>query len=362
MRPSPTTSPNHHDIIVIGTSAGGMAVLLKLLEQLPGNLPASIFIVQHLARNSNAEILVDRLNRSTQLVCEVAEHEKAFAPGHVYFCPQDHHLLLQRGRMLVTRGPRENLFRPAIDPLFRSAAAAYDSRVIGIILTGMLQDGTVGMQAVKRSGGLTMVQLPAEAEYPDMPQSVMNEMEVDYTVPVSEMGILLRELVSVPASTDHKVPEDIRYEATIAERVMTQGNGLSDDMGVMGPQVPLTCPDCGGALWEVKNGHLGHLRCHAGHTFTPESYLTGNMEALEETMWVALRMLEERRTMLSSMADQDRKRGSKYWASTQEERAEELKVHIERIRKVLLASANAKNNGTSHFQSDTDAEAEAERA
>ncbi|MFB9864593.1 chemotaxis protein CheB [Rufibacter immobilis] len=342
MRPTPTSVTNHHDIVVIGTSAGGMNVLVKLLEQLPAYLPASIFIVQHLARNSNVHVLVDRLNRHTEMVCEVAEHEKAFEPGHVYFCPQDHHLLLGRGRMLVTKGPRENLFRPAIDPLFRSAAAAYDSRVIGIILTGMLQDGTVGMQAVKRSGGLTMVQLPAEAEYPDMPQSVMNEIEVDYAVPVGEMGLLLQELVSVPASADHKVPDDVKYEATIAERIMTNGLGQSDEMGVMGPQVPLTCPDCGGALWEVKNGHLGHLRCHTGHTFSPESYLAGNMEALEETMWVALRMLEERRTMLSSMADQDRKRGSRYWANSQEERAEELKVHIERIRKILLANANSK--------------------
>ncbi|WP_207431952.1 chemotaxis protein CheB [Sabulibacter ruber] len=357
MRPLPTTtSPNHHDVIVIGTSAGGMTVLLKLLEQLPASLPASIFIVQHLARNSNAEILVDRLNRSTELVCEVAQHEKAFAPGHVYFCPEDHHLLLQRGRMLVTKGPRENLFRPAIDPLFRSAAAAYDSRVIGIILTGMLQDGTVGMQAVKRSGGLTMVQLPAEAEYPDMPQSVLNEMEVDYSVPVGEMGLLLQELASVPASLDHLVPDDIKYEATIAERLMTQGNGHTHEMGVMGPQVPLTCPDCGGALWEVKNGQLSHLRCHAGHTFTPESYLAGNLEALEETMWVALRMLEERRTMLNSMADQDRKRGSNYWASTQEERAEELKVHIERIRNLLLANANAKSDNQLRLEGDSEAE------
>ncbi len=226
--------------------------------------------------------------------------------------------------------------------------------MIGIILTGMLQDGTVGMQAVKRSGGLTMVQLPAEAEYPDMPQSVMNEMEVDYAVPVGEMGLLLQELVSVPASTDHAVPDDIKYEATIAERVMTQGNGHSEDMGLLGPQVPITCPDCGGALWEVKNGHLSHFRCHTGHTFTPETYLAGNMEALEETMWVALRMLEERRTLLSSMADQDRRRGSKYWANTQEERADELKVHIERIRKVLLANANSKNQQTQ--ENDADAE------
>ncbi len=119
MRPNPTTQANHHDVIVVGTSAGGMAVLIKLLEQMPASLPASVFIVQHLARNSNVHILVERLSKNTELICEVAEHEKTFEPGHVYFCPQDHHLLLQKGRMLVTKGPRENLFRPAIDPLFR---------------------------------------------------------------------------------------------------------------------------------------------------------------------------------------------------------------------------------------------------
>ncbi|AMM51789.1 hypothetical protein TH61_12210 [Rufibacter sp. DG15C] len=332
----------HHEIIVIGTSAGGMAVLCDLLSQLPKDLPAAIFIVQHLARDSNAEVLVDRLNKITPLTCQVAQHEQAIEMGHVYFVPQDNHLLLQKGKMLVTKGPRENLFRPAIDPLFRSAAAAYGPRVIGIVLTGMLQDGTVGMEMIKRSGGITMVQKPEDAEYPDMPLSVLHEVEVDYVVSISEMGALLEELVFVPASSSNEIPEDITFEATIAERVMLD-SGEIGQIDLLGTRAPYSCPDCGGALWEVSQGHIKHFRCHAGHSFTAEALLNANIDSIEETLWIALRMLEERRTMLSAMAEQDRKKGHNAWSVSQQERADELKVHIARIRRLLLSNANSKN-------------------
>ncbi|MFC6999037.1 chemotaxis protein CheB [Rufibacter roseus] len=332
----------HHDIIVIGTSAGGMAVLCDLLEKLPGDLPASIFIVQHLSHDSNSDILVERLSKVTAFKCQVAQHEQTIKQGHLYFVPQDKHLLLQKGRMLVTKGPRENLFRPAIDPLFRSAAAAYGPRVIGIVLTGMLQDGTVGMEMIKRSGGITMVQAPSEAEYPDMPQSVLNEIEVDYVATVAEMADLLPELVFVPASATAEIPEDITYEASIAERLMLD-SGKIEDTDLMGPRSPFSCPSCGGALWEVNQGHVRHYRCHAGHAFTPEAYLNANVESVEETLWVALRMLEERRTMLSAMAEQDRRKGHAHWSEAQEDRANELKIHIARIRHLLLSNANAKH-------------------
>lgn len=320
-----------------------MVVLCQLLKQLPADLPASVFIVQHLARNSNAETLVERLNQASALTCQVAQHELAFEYGHVYFVPQDCHLLLQKGCMLITKGPRENLFRPAIDPLFRSAAAAYGPRVIGIVLTGMLQDGTVGMEMIKRSGGITLVQKPEDAEYPDMPQSVVDEMEVDYVVPVHEMGELLQELVFVPASATAEVPEDITYEATIAERLMLD-SGEINDTEMMGPRAPYSCPSCGGALWEVNQGHTTHFRCHTGHSFTYTAFLDANVESIEETLWIALRMLEERRTMLSAMAEQDRRKGHSNWSESQQERADELKLHISRIRQLLLSNANAKNH------------------
>ncbi|WP_210465883.1 chemotaxis protein CheB [Rufibacter roseolus] len=340
-----------HDIIVIGTSAGGMNALCALLEQLPTDLPASVFIVQHLSRNSNAEVLVNRLNKTSGLECFVAQNEQVIETGKVYFVPQDNHMLLQKGRILVTKGPRENLFRPAIDPLFRSAAAAYGPRVIGIVLTGMLQDGTVGMEMIKRSGGITMVQKPEDAEYPDMPQSVLNEIEVDYVVPVSAMGELLQELVFVPASSSAEVPEDITYEASIAERLMVD-TGEIEDTELMGPRSPYSCPTCGGALWEVNQGHVKHFRCHAGHAFTPEAFLNANVESIEETLWIALRMLEERRTLLNAMAEQDRRKGHSHWAETQQERAQELKEHIARIRHLLMANANAKNRFESEEDSD----------
>ncbi|WP_192820224.1 chemotaxis protein CheB [Rufibacter sp. LB8] len=332
----------HHDIIVIGTSAGGMAVLCELLDQLPADLPAALFIVQHLARNSNSHILVERLNKTAKLKCQVAQHEQTIEYGNVYFVPQDYHLLLQKGRMLVTKGPRENMFRPAVDPLFRSAAAAYGARVIGIVLTGMLQDGTVGMEMIKRSGGITIVQHPREAEYPDMPQSVLDMMEVDYAIPVNEMGKLLQELVFVPASATAEIPEDVTYEASIAERLMLD-TGEIEDTEMMGPRAPYSCPSCGGAMWELNQGHTHHFRCHVGHSFTQDAFLDANVQSIEETLWIALRMLEERRTMLATMAEQDRRKGHNHWSESQQERADELKEHIARIRHVLLANANAKN-------------------
>jgi two-component system, chemotaxis family, protein-glutamate methylesterase/glutaminase len=334
---------NTPKIIVIGTSAGGMQALTKLLAQMPEDLPASVFIVQHLSPDSSAPFLVNRLNKYTNLTCKVAEHEQKFEPGTVYFSPADKHLLLNRNKMLVVKGPRENHFRPAIDVLFRSAAAHHGANAIGVVLTGFMSDGVIGMECIKRSGGLTVVQQPEDAEFPVLPENVIRQIDTDYIVPVSEMSKLLEELAQQPAQISLTVPADIRQEALIAERIMSNSTQTNiEDLEKAGTRSAYSCPDCGGGLWELSHeGTIKRFRCHSGHAFSQDALLLGMSNSLEETLWVALRTLEERRNILMNMSQNEGTRGNHRWATLQEERVEEMKVHIERLRELLSKSSAA---------------------
>jgi two-component system chemotaxis response regulator CheB len=319
-------------IVVIGTSAGGLEILNKLVEQLPEDFPASVFIVMHMATTSSADFVAKRLQKHTKLKCKAAENKELIQPGVIYVAPADHHLLISGNYIIVTQGPRENQFRPAIDPLFRSAAASYGSLVIGIILTGMLNDGTVGMDAIKRSGGIAIVQDPDEAEFPEMPLSVLSNIKVDYSAPVAEMGALLIKLIAQPIVDKNGIPEDIKLEAKIAERVM----GSTEEVEKLGKKVAYTCPDCGGNLWEMTHGSVLRYRCHLGHAFSAKSLLKDMNEAMEETLWIALRMMEERKNLLTTMLDREESSAPTSWASGQRERVEDIKVHINRLREVLM--------------------------
>lgn len=326
-----------HDIIVIGTSAGGMEAICALIKELPDNLPAAIFIIQHLSQDSSSDYLVKRMAKQTSLKVKVAEHDEVFQKGVIYMVPADRHMLLTSKRILVVKGPRENQFRPAVDPLFRSAAAYHGSKVIGVILTGMMSDGTAGMEAVKRSGGITVVQDPDDAEHPDMPRNAMRKVTIDYVVPVREMGVLLYNLSKTPSRDSIMVPQDILNEAQIVERIMTNGAMTSiDKMDSLGERSNISCPECGGALWELKQGNVTRFRCHSGHAYNEESLLNSMDSSLEETLWVSMRILEERRSMLENMAHMDRSKGQSRWATLQQERADEMKVHVDRIREILL--------------------------
>jgi two-component system chemotaxis response regulator CheB len=317
-------------LIVIGTSAGGMPALTELVSQLPASIPAAVLVVQHLAPESVGEVLVHRLAQHTQLQCELALDQTIIESGHVYLAPPDRHLLLRQNRLLVTKGPRENNFRPAVDTLFRSAAVSYGSSVIGVVLTGLLHDGTAGLEFIKRCGGMAVVQDPHDAEFSSMPESALRNVAIDYSVPLAQMGALLVELTRHQQPPQHPaaIPEDLKTEAAIAERVV----GTTDQVQEIGSQVPITCPDCGGALWEMKQGNVLRYRCHTGHAFTADALLEAEQSSLEETLWVAIRMMEERKILLTSMAS----RGAGQWSVQQEERAEELKQHINRLREFLL--------------------------
>jgi two-component system chemotaxis response regulator CheB len=318
------------NIIVIGTSAGGLEALDDLVGQLPTDLPASIFIVQHMAPQNTGQALVHRLGRHKAFHCKLATAGESFKPGRIYIAPPDSHLLVKKTRVMVTKGARENRYRPGVDPLFRSAAVTHGSGVIGVILTGMLDDGTAGLVAVKNCGGITVVQDPKDAAYPGMPQSALDNVKVDYCVPIAEMGRLLEKLAHEHPGKRKPIPEDVRTEAEIAERVLSdvaQVNGL-------GSQVPYNCPNCGGVLWEIGNPDTQRYRCHTGHSFTVPALLASQSEKIEETLWTSLRMFEERKNLLNNMAQ--RETGSKGKGSAAQ-RSKETQVHIERIRAILLA-------------------------
>src|SRR5215218_5542575 len=206
-------------IIVIGASAGGLQSITELMAQLTQEMNAAIFLVLHTPNTAYGDLIMQKLQKNTVFTCKLAEHGEKIQARHLYIAVPDNHLLLKQGTMILGRGPNENRWRPSIDVLFRSAAVAYGSRVIGIILTGLLEDGTTGMIAIKKSGGTCIVQDPKEAEYADMPLSVLNNVQVDYCVPLSEMGNILAEKTKNGVPLEQRVPEDVKTEASIAERV-----------------------------------------------------------------------------------------------------------------------------------------------
>lgn len=324
-------SSKGRNIVVIGTSAGGLEALDQLIGQLPTDLPAAIFIVQHMAPENSGVALLHTLGKHKAFDCKLASDGEAFEKGRIYIAPPDFHLLVKPSTLLVTKGARENRYRPAIDPLFRSAAVTHGPSVIGMVLTGMLDDGTAGLIAIQKCGGITVVQDPKDAAYPAMPQSALNNAKVDHCIPVAEMGRLLEKLTHESPGKGKAIPKDIRTEAKIAERVLSdvaQMNGL-------GSQVPYNCPNCGGVLWEMDTPDVERYRCHTGHSFTAAALLTSQSEKIEETLWTSLRMFEERKNLLNNMArTQMRQKGKDSYA----QRAKDTEVHIERIREMLLAS------------------------
>jgi two-component system chemotaxis response regulator CheB len=321
-------SGKHRDIILIGTSAGGMQTLDALIGLLPTDIPAAIFVVQHLAPEATAAALLYRLRKHRSFQCKVAEDGETFRRGRVYIAPADYHLLVKRTTLLVTKGARENRYRPGIDPLFRSAAATHGPRAIGVLLSGMLDDGTAGLTAIHRCGGVTVVQDLKDAAYPEMQQSALNNLHVDHCIPVAEMGGLLERLVKEPVGKTRPIPEDIKAEAEIAERVLSDVKQVSE----LGDQVPYNCPNCGGVLWQLETSEMLRYRCHTGHSFTSAALLTSQSEKIEETLWSSLRMFEERKNLLNNMAQRE---NSARLKTAYKKRAAETHIHIERIRAML---------------------------
>jgi two-component system chemotaxis response regulator CheB len=287
-----------HDIVTIGASAGGLPTLRELTGALSADLPASLFVVLHVT-DYTPFYLPSILAKASPLPVIAAEDGMPIERGKVYLAPPDRHLLLTRERIQVVRGPKENRHRPAIDPLFRSAAWTLGSRVVGVVLSGTMDDGAAGLWAIKSCGGITVVQDPQEALHSDMPMSALLLTKVDYCVRVREIAELLPRLAAEPARDESTLskPKTIRTE----NELVAMHKDI-EDMEQLGTPSAFTCPSCHGALWELTNGDIPRFRCHVGHGFSAESLVAAQGDATERAVFSALRALEEKAVVFRRIA------------------------------------------------------------
>lgn len=317
------------DLIVIGGSAGGLSVLVEAVRNLPRDLPAAVCVALHTSAGGPG-LLSQIVGRQTALSCADAQDGGEIRPGMVYFAPVDRHLFVEPGRLRVTYGPRENGFRPAVDPLFRTAAKAYRSNVAGIVLSGSLGDGSLGLAAIKQAGGVAIVQDPAEALFPSMPLAALRGVDVDHVVRAAEIGPLIASLTNGAPPRGAVMSDDV----SPADPVERGG-----DLSVAAPEghlIPVTCPECGGSLWERDDGRQVVFRCHVGHAFNGESLVQYLSAEVEVALWTALRILEEHALLQERMAE--RSRAVELNASAEQfgGRAQESRRQAETLRKLLL--------------------------
>lgn len=281
---------NAQAIIVIGASVGGVEALRALAAGLPADLPAAVFVVLHIGAHQSE--LPDLLNHAGALPAIHPQNGDTIHSGHIYVAPPDHHLTVEPGYMRLTKGPRENWARPAIDPLFRTAAHAYGANVIGVILTGALNDGTAGLYEVKEQGGTTIVQDPADAMNASMPRSALAHVAIDHCLPLAGMPQLLVRLAHERAAPSLDQPA----LTTSRGQVMTANYTHEQP-------VAITCPDCGGALRRTELGSLTQFRCHIGHVYTAEVMMEAQSAATEQSLEAAMRSLRERTELCRQMAE-----------------------------------------------------------
>jgi two-component system chemotaxis response regulator CheB len=288
------------DIIVVGASVGGIEALRTIAGGLPKEFPASVFIVLHTSPEAPG-ILADIIDRAGALPAAYAADGERIQPGRIYVAPPDRHLIIEPNRVRLTRGPKENRSRPAVDPLFRSAAQVYGPRVIGVILTGYLDDGTAGLWAVKQLGGTAIVQDPHEALAPSMPASALRQVRVDYCLPVAEIASLLVSLTAAPLDEEgeHEVPKDMEIEVRIAKEVTALNAGVLK----LGEPSNYACPECHGVLLRLKEENRIRFRCHTGHAYSIDSLLAEITEGVEDSLWNAIRSIEESVLLLRHMAE-----------------------------------------------------------
>ena len=326
-----------HDVIVIGASAGGVEAISRVVSELPRDLQASVLVVLHVSRGKS--MLPEILSRAGRMPAVHATDGMALQYQRVYVAPPDHHLIVDQGHARVVHTATENGVRPAVDPLFRSAARTYGTRVIGVILTGALDDGTAGVVAVREAGGITIVQDPDEAFSPGMPRSAVASGAVDHILPLRDIPVLLTALVNenaperLPAS-DH--PHLRPMEPDLGKMPLARRG--SDRPGK--PSV-FTCPDCHGTLWEADEGGILRFRCRVGHVYSPESMVAAQTDEVDRALWIALRTLEERAALAHRLAERGRERNHFGVEKAFVARALEAEREAEQIRDVLARRAGA---------------------
>ena len=308
-------------IVAIGASAGGVESLRRLVGGLPRDLPAAVAVVLHLAPTSRS-LLAQILSRSGPLPAHQASDKCVLDDGHIYVAMPDHHLIVEDHQLRVSRGATENGVRPAVDPLFRSAAAAFGKRAIGVVLSGSLDDGTAGLFEIKRRGGWTMVQDPAEALYPAMPTSAIEHVTVDV---IADSSSLAAHIVAALEGASHPVA---REKDPVPEATDVRPSGMS-------------CPDCNGQLWELHAGDQVRYRCRVGHEWTGMALVDGQERALENALWAAARIVSERIQLTRRMLERASTRNHHHVEHLLRNRLAELEDQDERLREALAQPVTA---------------------
>lgn len=295
-------------IIVVGASAGGVTSLEQLVSGLPLDLRGAVFVVLHIPPDAVSR-LPQILSRNGPLSAVHPKDGDPIEPRQIYVAPPDHHLLIDGDRIGVKKGPRENRFRPSIDALFRSAAYTYRARVIGVVLSGVLDDGTSGLWSIKRLGGTTVIQDPEDAAHNAMPLNAREQVQIDHSLPARDMGPLLARLSREGPTAIHDMFPEPGRQMEIEVAVAAGGNAFARGIMECTQLSPFTCPECHGALVKLKEGNLTRFRCHTGHAFSKSALLAGVTEAVDHSLWQVTRALEECVMLLEEMARDLQARG-----------------------------------------------------
>ena len=321
-------APKRRDIVAIGASAGGVAVLLDLAEALPPQFPASLLVVQHIGAHPSA--LPELMRAAGRNLAVHPRNGEALEHGRIYIAPPDQHMLLVGNHIRLTRDAKENHARPAIDPLFRSVAINHGPRAIGVVLSGRLDDGTAGLQAIKACGGTVVVQDPADAEEAGMPSSAMENVSVDHVVQRGTLAATLVALVREPAASAPDVPRKLACEYHLS---LGEGNAM-EHLDSIGKPSKIVCPDCNGVLWEITGSQPRRYRCHTGHAYTQGTLEYTQRVRVDEALWNALRAMQEREALLRSMADIHRNLGSNDDVARFESEAEHVARHAAHLQRM----------------------------
>ncbi|AFZ68618.1 chemotaxis protein CheB [Deinococcus peraridilitoris] len=290
-------------LVVIGGSAGALDALRAIVRDLPRDFPAAVLVVVHISPDFPSR-LAQILNDSGPLEACHARDGDPLRAGVIHVAPPDHHLLVQRGHLRLTRSPKENRARPSIDVLFRSAAYTHGAGVMGVLLSGMLDDGTSGLWTIKQLGGQVIVQHPEEAPQPSMPLSALRQVEVDEVLGAGQIGPHLSEwaFAAGPLEEHVTLDDEQRRRLEVELGVATEDNAFELGVLQLGPLSPFTCPECHGVMVQIKEGNSSRFRCHTGHAFSPSSLLAEVRDSVEASLWSAARALDENVMLLEHLA------------------------------------------------------------
>jgi two-component system chemotaxis response regulator CheB len=317
-----------HDIVVIGASAGGVEALQQLVARLPADYPGTIFITLHMAREGRS-VLGTILDRSGPLPAMTAEDGAPIKRGRIYVARPDYHLVIRPNRVNVIRGPKENSHRPSIDVMFRSAAQAYGPHVVGVVLSGFRDDGTAGLCEIKKAGGMAIIQEPSEAAVPHMPAHAAERVKLDYVLPVSQMPGVLMSL-----ALDGDVPQET---SMISPHVQEEVFPQDEKMEKNGRPSVYTCPACSGTLWELDDEGILRFRCRVGHAYSEETMFAAQVENVENSLYAALRALEENSELALRVAKRARKSQKQHMAEKYEAQAQANTFHARTLRMALTS-------------------------